>query len=142
MDISSKMKHIRKSTGNYICTSCHKPIYCGEDYTDISYFVIFKGRQRWYHERYHLKCYKLNSSLEPVKPERKETVIDRIVTKLQNEGPFPLSFGGEKVWITGVCFKQNGQPFIICRTWETKTVYYETPERINKYYFDEDGNRL
>lgn len=120
---------IKRATKDYFCEKCHSIIHCGTDYVDCA----TKTDNGWVHDRYHADC---NSVVL-----QGENTLDKVFTKLKTEGPFTMGNKGDKVIVQGIIFNHNNEPFIVCRTWEEKTVYYETVENF-KNYVDWKGDTL
>ena len=120
---------IKRATKDYFCEKCHNIIHSGTDYVDCA----TKTELGWIHDRYHKDC-------NNVVPQG-ESIIDKVFTKLKTEGPFTMGNKGEKAIVQGIVFDHNNKPFIVCRTWEERTVYYETVENF-KNYIDWKGDTL
>ena len=119
---------IKRATKDYFCEKCHNIIKLGTDYVDCA----TKTENGWVHDRYHKDC---------ECTEKKDTVLDKVFTKLKTEGLFTMGNKGDKVIVQGIIFNHNNEPFIVCRTWEERTVYYETVENF-KNYIDWKGDTL
>lgn len=120
---------LKRATKDYICEKCHNIIKAGTDYVDCA----TKTEIGWVHDRYHANC---NSGAL-----QGENTLDKVFTKLKTEGPFTMGNKGDKVIVQGIIFDHNNKPFIVCRTWEERTVYYETVENF-KTYIDWRGDTL
>ena len=125
---------IKRATKDYFCEKCHNIIKSGTDYVDCAQKITdAEGKIMWVHDRYHADC---NSVVL-----QGENTLDKVFTKLKTEGPFTMGNKGDKVLVQGIIFDHNDKPFIVCRTWEERTVYYETVENF-KTYVDWKGDTL
>lgn len=120
---------IKRATKDYFCEKCHTIIPCGTDYVDCS----VKTDNGWMHKRYHKDCDNVVTT--------GVDVVDNVFTRLKKEGPFIMANKGNKCIVQGIVYDHNGNPFIVCRTWEEKAVYYETIENF-KGYIDYKGDTL
>lgn len=120
---------IKRAIKDYFCEKCHNIIHSGTDYVDCA----TKTELGWIHDRYHKDC----NNIVP----QGESIIDKVFTKLKTEGTFTMGNKGEKAIVQGIVFDHSNKPFIVCRTWEERTVYYETLENF-KTYIDWKGDTL
>ena len=122
---------IKRASKDYICEKCHRIISCGTDYVDCS----IKTENGWMHYRTHKNC------CDSVVMQGSD-VIDNVFTHLKQEGPFIMCNNKDnKCIVQGIVYDHNGKPFIVCRTWEEKAVYYENIETFKKY-IDWKGDTL
>ena len=132
------MGKIRIATKNFLCEKCNQLIKSGESYYDWWNTTL---DNYYYHRRFHINCLDNKEKIINKKPE-KLTLLERLQKKLDEENScLIMAHNGEKCYVCGIHYDEDGEKKILCETWCERTPYYETLENF-KWYYDYKGDYI